>query len=65
MSILDFGCGKGDLVAYLDRHGRLDTLQYIGIEGIEENVEDARRLGGYDFPLVGTASVGSWTSPST
>jgi hypothetical protein len=51
-------CGKGDLVAYLDRHGRLDTLRYIGIDGIEENVEDARRLGGYDFRLVRWNGVG-------
>ena len=58
LSILDFGCGKGDLVAYLDRHGRLDTLRYIGIDGIEENVEDARRLGGYDFRLVRWNGVG-------
>ncbi|MGI8425293.1 MAG: methyltransferase domain-containing protein [Actinomycetota bacterium] len=58
LSILDFGCGKGDLVAYLDRHGRLDTLRYIGIDGTEKNVEDARRLGGYDFRLVQWNGVG-------
>ena len=58
LSILDFGCGKGDLVAYLGRHGRLDTLRYIGIDGTEENVEDARRLGGYDFRLVRWNGVG-------
>jgi SAM-dependent methyltransferase len=52
LSVLDFGCGKGDLAAHLDRNGRLDTLRYIGIDAIEENVEDARKLGGHDFRLV-------------
>jgi len=36
LSILDFGCGKGDINKYLD------CKRYIGIDAIEENIEDAR-----------------------
>jgi SAM-dependent methyltransferase len=49
LSLLDFGCGKGDLASYLARRGRLDMLRYTGIDAIEENVEDARPLG-HKFP---------------
>lgn len=52
MSVLDFGCGKGDLAAFLGRCGRLDALRYVGVDGIEENVEDARRTVGGDFRLL-------------
>lgn len=52
MSILDFGCGKGDFAAYLRRRGRLDGLRYVGVDGIEENVEDARRDVGGDFRML-------------
>lgn len=45
LSLLDFGCGRGDLAAYLERHGRLEGWSYSGIDAIEENVEDARALG--------------------
>jgi SAM-dependent methyltransferase len=52
MSILDFGCGRGDLATFLDRRGRLDGLRYIGVDGIAENVEDGRRATGGDFRLL-------------
>lgn len=52
MSLLDFGCGKGDLAAYLRRRGRLDGLRYVGVDGIGENVEDARRDVGGDFRML-------------
>jgi SAM-dependent methyltransferase len=52
MSILDFGCGRGDFAAYLDRQGRLGSLRYVGVDAIEENVEDARKLGPYDIRHV-------------
>lgn len=45
LSLLDFGCGRGDLAAHLERHGRLESWSYSGIDAIEENVEDARALG--------------------
>ena len=52
MSILDFGCGRGDLARYLERRGRLEGLRYVGVDGIAENVEDARRATGGDFRLL-------------
>lgn len=47
LSLLDFGCGRGDLASYLERRDRLDALRYMGIDAVEENVADARALG-YD-----------------
>jgi SAM-dependent methyltransferase len=41
LSLLDFGCGKGDLAVYLERQGRLKTVRYIGLDAIKENIEDA------------------------
>lgn len=51
LSLVDFGCGKGDLVAYLERRGRMGEIRYIGVDAIEENLEDARGLGDHDFRL--------------
>lgn len=45
MSLLDFGCGRGDLATWLARTGRMDVLRYVGVDAIEENVEDARAMG--------------------
>ena len=48
--LLDFGCGKGDLAAFLaERQGYDVARNYIGIDGVEANIEDARALGPYDF----------------
>ncbi len=52
LSILDLGCGKGDFAAYLVGIGRLATLHYTGIDAVEANIEDARRLGPYDFRFM-------------
>jgi SAM-dependent methyltransferase len=52
LSMLDFGCGKGDLAAFLARRGRLDGIRYVGVDGIEENVADARQGVGGDFRLL-------------
>jgi SAM-dependent methyltransferase len=49
LCILDLGCGKGDLAAYLHHRGLLSSLRYVGVDAIEENIEDARSLGDYDF----------------
>lgn len=51
MRLLDFGCGKGDLAPFLIRHTDFDPACYIGLDAIPENIEDARRLGDYDFRL--------------
>ena len=66
LSILDFGYGKGDLVAYLDRHGRLDTY---GTSGLTRSRRTLRTRAGWAATTSGwcggAASGGSWTSPST
>jgi 2-polyprenyl-3-methyl-5-hydroxy-6-metoxy-1,4-benzoquinol methylase len=40
LSLLDFGCRKGDLAVYLERQGRLKNVRYIGLDAIKENIED-------------------------
>lgn len=53
VKLLDFGCGKGDLAAFLDARGGYDVAEnYIGIDGVEANIEDARGLGPWDFRLA-------------
>ncbi len=48
LTLLDLGCGKADFAVHLKRAGRLPGVRYIGIDGIEENVEDGRAQGEYD-----------------
>lgn len=49
LRLLDFGCGRGDLAVFLDRWRQPgDRPSYIGVDGMAENVEDARRIGDYD-----------------
>jgi SAM-dependent methyltransferase len=57
-SLLDFGCGRGDLARHLERRGRLDGLRYTGIDAIEENVADARAMG-YDARVLAWDGVGA------
>lgn len=40
-SVLDAGCGHGDLKAYLDRHA--GRFEYIGIDQMPEFIEEAHR----------------------
>lgn len=40
-SVLDAGCGHGDLKAYLDRHA--SHFEYIGIDQMPEFIEEAHR----------------------
>lgn len=40
-SVLDIGCGRGDLKAYLDR--RYAAITYIGVDQMPEFITDARR----------------------
>ncbi len=50
MRLLDFGCGKGDLAAWLQRHCAYDCERnYVGIDAIAENIRDAHELGDFDF----------------
>jgi len=51
-SILDFGCGKGDLVAYLKQYNIGAESFYIGIDAMEENIEDAQKFNKEDFRLL-------------
>ncbi|MEE8585950.1 MAG: methyltransferase domain-containing protein [Acidobacteriota bacterium] len=52
MRLLDFGCGKGDLAPFLQRHTDFDPVSsYIGLDAIPENIEDARKLGDFDVRL--------------
>ncbi len=47
LSILDFGCGKGDIRKYLE------CEKYIGVDAIEENIQDANEQYPYsDFRLL-------------
>ena len=41
--ILDFGCGRGDLLKYLhSKSCDVARIKYIGIDAIEENIADAK-----------------------
>lgn len=40
-SVLDVGCGLGDLVGYLERTGR--QVDYLGVDIVPQMVEEARR----------------------
>ena len=51
LRLLDFGCGRGDLAAWLADHGRMDDVRYLGVDGIQANVDDARARG-LDVRLV-------------
>ena len=52
LSLLDFGCGRGDLVPFLSSRTAFDpSNSYIGLDGIPENIQDARKLGDFDFRL--------------
>lgn len=53
LRLLDFGCGRGDLAVFLDGWRRPDDRPlYVGVDGMAENVEDARRAGDYDVRLL-------------
>lgn len=41
-SVLDAGCGTGDLKAYLDERFRFAALRYLGIDQMPEFIETAR-----------------------
>jgi SAM-dependent methyltransferase len=59
-SVLDVGCGRGDLRAYLG--GKFASVQYTGIEHLEEFLVIAKKLYGR---LPGTKFILAdfWTTP--
>jgi SAM-dependent methyltransferase len=48
LTLVDAGCGFGDLYRYLDRHGRLPG-RYLGLDVMEPMVEVARRRTGCEI----------------